>query len=406
MKILNYCLAFFAITALTFISCEEEPDPILAPVVTSIVAEGTSFEDGSTLTKDLNGASSATDVALKPQITITLDKAVDASTVNVSNVSLSDGSEDVSSNVSSTGSTITITPQDELKRGTQYTLNLNGIQSNDGGNLAGVTRTFVTEGRAPVVVPKAEDQIAYWNFDGQMMDQVGSFDPDNSVAIEFGTDRFGQGGSTATFDGDESIIEIPGADALMASDSWTAAYWMKTNSDGHVNQDGNPSSYFVMGLGAFNGFQFEVRAALNELGIAAGYQLGNGGTDSEGLFFNGNGQDKDNGGWQGWDVSVALPEGGVEDMIKDKWVHVVYSYNADEQQGRLYLNGDLMKGFDFELWPDCAEPGTCKQSVTGVAYRENTDVEPILALGFIKSIDSPLWADTPWGDYAKPTANH
>jgi hypothetical protein len=69
----------------------------------------------------------------------------------------------------------------------------------------------------------------------------------------------------------------------------------------------------------------------------------------------------------------------------------------------MYINGELMKGQDFNLWPDASNPRTC----TGVNYRGvDTDVENILAFGFVKSADSPMWADTPWGDYYKPTSNH
>ncbi len=403
-------MALFALMAITLTSCDDEPDPILAPVVTGIVAEGTSFEDGSSVTKDLNGATSAADVATNSTITITLDKAVDGSTVNVSNVSISDGSNDVSSTVTSSGSTILITPDQELVRGTQYTLTLSGIKSTDGGTLGNITRTFTTEGRAPVVAPKADQLLAYYDFNGTTDDQLDMFNPDNAIAIEFGDDRFGQGNSTATFDGDQSIIEIPNGDQFMANDDMSLSFWMKTNSDGHVDANGNPSSHFIIGLGAFFGFQIELRNSYNSFGFPVSYIAEDDSTTfTYQINVEGAGNDNTSGGWQGTTFDANLGENGILDLVKDKWAHLAFSYDATARVGAFYINGMLMRSFDFNLWDPCDEerPLSCFQATKGVNYRGNpADVEPILALGFIKSVDSPMWASEPWGDYFRPTSNH
>ncbi len=404
MKATTYITLVLLCSMLLVISSCTEPEPETL-AVSSIEAAGTSFEDGSSVTKDLNGAATATDIALNSVITISFDRDLDASTVNGAAVSISSDDGEVSSSVSSSGSTITIDPDVDMIRGTTYTLNLSGsLKSSEGGSFFATSRTFRTEGRAPVIVPNVDNQIAYFNFDNNTDDAVGSFNPDNVVSVTFGEDRFGQGNSTATFDGDESIIEIPNGDQLMASDDFTLSFWMKTNSVGHVNQDGNPSSYFVMGLGAFFGFQFEIPANFSSCKLAMSYLLENGDEVSEDLWFNGSGEDKDNGGWQGWDFVANLGgESGMQELLQDKWVNIICTYNADEKQGLMFINGELMKSQDFDLWPDEAP----KRTVTGVHYRGvETDVEPILAIGFIKSIDSPMWADTPWGDYAKPTSHH
>jgi hypothetical protein len=69
----------------------------------------------------------------------------------------------------------------------------------------------------------------------------------------------------------------------------------------------------------------------------------------------------------------------------------------------MYINGELMKSQDFDLWPDL-DP---KRTVTGVSYRGVApEVEPILAFGFIKSIDSEVWAAESWANYFVPTSNH
>lgn len=400
MKKLLYSLSI-ALLAIGIHSCTDPEPEILG--ISTIEAVGTSFADGSNITKDLNGAASADGVALNSVFSITLGREMDGSSVNESNVYISSDNGDVTSSVSSNGTVITLDPSSDLQRGTTYTLNISGIKATDGGGLTATTRTFKTEGRAPVVVPKSESLIAFWNMDGSADDVLGKYNPSNVESIEFGEDRFGQGNSTASFDGDKSIIEIGNGNTLMDSDDFTLSFWMKTNSTDHLNADGNPSSQFVMGLGAFFGFQFEIPSNYNSCKLAMSYELENGDKVTEDLWFNGSGKDKDNGGWQGWDFVANLGENGVSNMIKDKWINIICSYNATEKQGTMYFNGALVKSQDFDLWPEEAP----KKTVTGVSYRgTESDVEPILALGFIKSIDSPMWADTPWGDYAKPTSNH
>jgi len=398
-------LAFLLLFAVLIMpACgDDEPDGPDALAVTAVTASGTSFEDGSARNSDLNGSASAADVALNATITATFDRPVDAATATNSSITLTSDAGDENVSVSASGNAVTIDPGTELKRGTLYTLSMTGLKATDGGTLATVTRSFTTEGRAEVVAPNTDAMIAYWSFDGDATDATGSFNADNEVEITYGEDRFGQGNSAAGFDGDRSIIEVPGGDRLMDSDDFTLSFWMKTNSDGHVNQNGDPASNFVMGLGAFLGFQFEIPADFSSCKLANSYVLDDGTFVSEDMFFNGSGEDGMNGGWQGWDFVADLTgSGGVEALIKDKWVHIVCTYEADDKLARMYINGEYMKGHDFNLWPDMA----AKRNVAGVAYQGADDVEPILAFGFIKSIDSPKWADTPWGDYNKTTSNH
>lgn len=410
MKISNLCFLFFAILAISLSSCRDDDDggdPMTGTLMlTSLDATGVSFEDGSAIESDLNGAVSAEDVSLNPAITATFNKEVDASTANTSNITLTDANgNEVPLDVSASGSTVTINPTAELSRGTLHTLSIGGgLTAMDGGTFTAATRSFTTEGRAPVVVPNAGNQIAYWTFNGLADDETGDYPADNVVAVTYGEDRFGQANSAADFDGDESIIEVLNGSRLLADDDLTIAFWMKTNSEDHVNENGDPASHFVFGLGAFFGLQFEVGSNYDFCKFAQSYIVNDTLSVSEDAFFNGNGEDANNGGWQGWDFVADLSgRGGVEAFLKDRWVHVVASYDASEKTHRIYFDGELMKSHDFNLWPD----GAPKRDIQGVTYRGMpTDVEDIFAIGFVKSIDSPLWADTPWGDYAKPTANH
>jgi hypothetical protein len=398
----NYKLLSLTLLGFLFImSCAKDPDALS---IVSILGEGTSLQDGSTVNSDLNGVTSAEDVPVNTEITITFDRAVDASTVNDTNVKLTNGAGEVVITATASSATIKIKPADVLERGTQHTISLQNILAEDGGALTSTTRTFTTEGRAPIVVPHAENQIAYWTFDGITDDMTGDYPADNVVAINFGTDRYGQGNSTATFDGDKSIIEVLDGDRMMAANDITISFWIKTNSIYHLNENGDPSGHFVFGLGAFFGFQFEIPADYSACKLALSYVTEAGTPTSEDLWFNGNGEDKDNGGWQGWDYVANLTgSGGVQGLLKDKWAHIVCTYDAESKRGMMFINGEIMKSQDFNLWPEA----DAKSTITGIGYQgSEPDVENILAIGFIKSIDSQMWETEPWGGYQFPTSNH
>jgi hypothetical protein len=69
----------------------------------------------------------------------------------------------------------------------------------------------------------------------------------------------------------------------------------------------------------------------------------------------------------------------------------------------LYYDGEKMKSFSFNLWPE----GDAKRTVTGMKYG---GVAPAfvneLAFGFIHSRAGTEWDNEPWGGYDFPTANH
>jgi hypothetical protein len=398
---------FFALLGLVGLlfttGCDKDEDP-LNLMITTITADGTSFSTGSAVTKDLNGASSATDVPLNANITITFDKAPDVTSISSSTIALTSDAGGIGGTVTSSGNSIVVDPETDFQRGTIYTISISGLKAADGGLFTNTSRTFTTEGRAPVVVPNASSMIAYWTFDGHYDDETGTYNGNYADAITYGDDRHGQGNSTATFDGDKSIIEVPNAQGLMASNDFTLSFWVKTNSNGHVNANGDPAGYFVMGMAAFFGFQFEIPADFGSCKLACSYEMGDGTFESEDTWFPGDGKDKDNGGWQGWDFVADLTgSGGVPSLLQDKWAHIICVYNAAEKQGRMYINGDLMKSWDFDLWPD----GAAKKTAVGVGYRGvSPETEPELAFGFIQSRAGTLWDTEPWGGYDFPTANH
>lgn len=384
-------------------SCAEDEGPAVITIV-SISAEGTDLATGNSVTIDLNGATAATDVPIDATIVITFSRDISATTASASSVELSSSGGTAATNVSASGAAVTITVTEDLMRGSDYSLSLSGsIEAADGGTFTAATRTFSTGGRTDVDPPNASSQVAFFNFDGDALDKEGDNDPTAVVDVTFDSDRHGQTESAVYFDGETSIIEIPGGSTLMNSTNFTISFWVKTNTTDHVNANGDPTGMFVLGLGTFLGIQYEIFGSFDGSKFAIGYENDQGATYSEDMWFPNGATDNTNGGWQGWTFAKSLTAEEMSAVIKDNWYHVIYTYNGAERTGDLYFNGELMKSFDFDLWPDDSD----KYTTTGLKYRGvEPDVLDELALGFIHSRGGTMWDSEPWGGYDFTTANH
>lgn len=386
MKTMKYSFLCLAIASL-FASCGSDPDPL---TVSSITAVGTSFADGSTITSDLNGSSSAEGVALNATITATLDRMPTAASASDTNVKISTASGDVDAAVSLSGSTITIDPTNDFERGILYTLSLNNLVSEDEGALGSLSRTFTTEGRAAVVVPNADAQEAYWTFDGHTAESNNTYSTANEIEVTYTEDRFGQGTSCLSFDGDETLVEIDNGSALMATSDLTLSFWIK--SDGSdVNENDETRGQFVMGLGAWNGFQFEIFGNYGGCKLAASWEIAEGLGAAQDIWWSTEG----NLGWMGWtydhDVSMA---GGLAAVIKDQWAHVLISYDSGTKISTMYINGILRKSQDYNLYGE--EHGLF--GAVGMKYNGNDAPGDRLALGFIQGTENRIVTD----DWANP----
>jgi len=383
MKLL-LVLALMA-SAMVFISCGDDEGPGALALV-SVSATGTDVLSGEATSVDLNGATSASGVPVDLVVTLTFSKEVDAATVSATSVSISG----VTADVTASGATVTLTATEELARGTDYTLSIGAIVASDGGEFVATSRSFSTGGVAEVTPPNADAQVAYWKFDGDDTDEMGAFNADSRTKITYVTDRFGQAESTASFDGDESLIQVPGADALMDTDDFTLSFWIK--SDGSdVNDNDETRGQFVMGLGAWNGFQFEIFGNYGGCKLASTYALAGGTTAVQDLWWSTTGEL----GWQGWtfdqDVSAS---GGLAAIIKDKWAHVIVSYDAATKIGAIYINGELRKSQDFNLYGETH----ALYNAVGVAYNGNDAPGNKLAFGFIQGSENRVVTD----DWANP----
>lgn len=379
-------MALLVVLAVAFQSCNEDDGPT-AIIIDTLLA-------GSS---DINGATVPSDVPVDASIVATFNTEVDAATATSANITLLRDYDQANIDIDITvsGKMITITPSEPFGTGTLYALTIGGLKSTGGLTFVTITRSFTTVGTF-----SPNGVIAHWNFEDNANDIVGSFDPTASqiVDLAFDASRNTAAGKAGSFNGTTSIVEISNGDQLMNANNFTLSFWVKANSTLGKGQ-------FVMGLGAFYGFQFEMAGNYSNCKLAASYATpANADGVSEDLWFPGDGKDKDNGGWQGWDfVKDLTGTGGVEALLKDKWAHVVCTYNGETKQGTMYINGEKMKGQDFDLWPD----GDAKRQVTGLKYRGATpDVVNELAFGFIHSRAGTLWDAEPWGGYAQTGANH
>ena len=389
-KLVLFRSAILAATLLFAIgSCKDEEEDFL---LETLVADAI----------DLNGATPPSDVSPTPNIVATFSSDVDAATATPANIVLTRDYDDeaITLQITVSGKSITIVPEGDLGNGALYELEfMAGLKGTNGKPVTAFSRAFTTEG---VFAPSGA--VAYWNFNDTPNEQVSGAAPVGLVNLSFVDSYSATAGKAGSFNGTTTIVEFSGADAWMNTHDFTLSFWVKANSVGHVNAEGNPKGHFVMGLGAFKGFQFEIAGDYAWCKLAGSYELADGTTASEDLWFPGDGVTGQNGGWQGWTFCKDLTgSGGVAALIKDTWANVVCIYNSTERTGTMYINGEKMKAFDFDLWPD----GEAKRGVVGMKWGGVApEVVNELAFGFIQSRAGTLWDTEPWGGYDFPTSNH
>lgn len=363
-------------------------------------SEDLNIESMTVAGQDLNAAEAPEDVPTDATIEVTFNSNVQAATATEANIMLIQdyNDEQIPLDISVSGATITITPQDELASGALYQLTLtSGLLNEDDQPLANTTRSFTTEGTfSPAGV------VAHWMFEDSPDDVTGTYTADEAVAISYEESRNGDAGLAATFNGDNSIIEILDADQLIDTEEFTLSFWVKTNSSGHVNENGDPTGHFVMGMGAFYGFQFEIGGGYDFVKMPNGVRTSGGETMGAGdLFWNGDGRTGDQ-----EDVYDAISFNDQEDvttLTKDQWMHVVFVFDAQAKTRSMYINGERRITHDFTLLP----ADNPLQDITSMAFAgAQPETYPDLAFGFLQSRRGNLWDNEPWGGYDFPTANH
>lgn len=369
-----------AIFSAFFTSCKKEDDPTPLTLVSLVAGD-----------IDLNGVTAATTVPVEPVIVATFSTDIDATTATAANIKLERifDAADVPLTLTVSGKTITITPNEELYGGANYELSVSAaLKSTDGLAIPALTRAFTTIGS---FVPSG--QIAYWNFEDNANDQVGAHDPlpADIIDITYTASRKTAAGKAATFNGSTSIIEVPNGDGLMNTNDFSIAFWVKTNSTDKTG------GHFVMGCAGWYGFQYEVFGSYDGAKFAYRYELADGSAATEDMWF----PSLADLGWQGWTFAKSLTVEQMQALLKDSWLHVSYTYESATRIGTLYYNGEKMKTFDFDLWPD----GDVKRGVVGLKY-DGSELGNNLAFGFIQGRNNRTISDS-WADYASVDAtNH
>jgi len=380
---------------------------MMVAIVMSVVITGCDKEDEATPLKlislvsgdiDLNGAASPNTVPVEPSIVATFNTNIDETTATAANIVLNQDYDDtdIEINITVSGKTITISPKEPLGNGTLFELSFGaGLMSGDKLANTAFARTFTTIG---TFVPAGT--VAYWNFENNANDQVGTMNPksDGIVDIAYVSSRNTAAGKAAEFNGTTSIIEYANGDALTQTESFTMSVWVKAMEAGH--------GHFVIGLGAFFGFQLEIGANFKEFKMPVMFELEDATTATGGdLLYNGDGLTKDNGGYIG--TTFNKENAAIDAILKEKWAHITYVYNNETRERSFYLNGELVKTQDHDLFANTAgEPDIIASSV-GLKYGgSEPDVKNELAFGFIQSRGGVMWDAEPWGGYDLPGANH
>lgn len=341
-------------------------------------------------TTDLNGATAATGVSVDMPIVATFSKDVDEATTDGIAITRTFDDADVPVTVTVDGKVVTITPVNDMSGGAQFELSVTGLKSEGGASLTSVSRLFTTGGTfAP------DGVMAHFTFENNVNDVVGAYDPANAgTAVTYVDSRNAAAGKAASFNGTTTIIEVPNGDDFMENGDFALSFWVKV--------DASKESHFVMGLGGWYGFQFEIlggawTATDKGVKLATRYQLATT-TDAEDTWWNGNPN-----GWQGSIFAKdVVAEGGISAYFKDKWAHVVCTYVAATKIGTMYVNGERVRAFDFNLWPADA----AKKAATGVTFAGNTTGGGNnLAIGFIQASGNRVIADE-WADPSITTNNH
>lgn len=385
MKKITTILKVVLITAMVTVlqqACEDkEADP--RPLTVVSVA--------TNLGVPLYGASVKTDIPVNSSVIITFDKEVDVSTVDLNSIAIKVDGVGVPGTLTTVGTDVTITPTNLMKNGTNYTISIGStLKATDGAPAVIADYNFKTYGRTNVVPPQSVNQLSYFTFSGNMNDDAGNHTPIVADVrdLSFNTDRFGYEGLAGDFNGTTTIVEIPDGDQYMAHNSMTLSVWIKA--------DAARNGHFVLGLGAWKGFHMELASDWSWIKLSTQFDQAENISDSEDNLFSGTGAMMSNGGYQGWTFhkDVQPHGGGVgSTYFMDKWAHVVCTYDAATKLSTMYLNGEMVKQSDFDLWP-VDDP---RRNVTGVKFAGNMEGGNKLALGFIQASQNRIilhdWAN-------------
>jgi len=255
MKKLMTMLAVLAMAGLVLLgSCSKDDAPTPLTLATLKANDA-----------DLNGATSATNVATDAVITATFSTDIDATTATASNVQLIRTFDNsvVPTTVAVNGNTVTVTPNAPLFAGDQYKLMLTtDLKSSQGQPLPAASVTFGTKGVGLGTAPQSTTQMLYVQFSNDIVDLTGNATK-ASATNTYTADRFGNANSAAAFNGTGGksgtgqIAELSGT--KFVAPSMTMSVWIYINAADYAkpapDQGANRP---LMGLAGNNGWWAEI----------------------------------------------------------------------------------------------------------------------------------------------------
>jgi len=152
-----------------------------------------------------------------------------------------------------------------------------------------------------------------------------------------------------------------------------------------------------MGLAAWYGFYIEIFGGYDGAQIKVQFQQANQTVSSDDAMWFPSLADVSFSGWT-YAKRLTIPE--MTALLKDKWLHVVFTYDAPTKVATLFYNGEKMKSFDFNLYP----AGHVLKGAIGPKYA-GLPTGNNLALGFIQGRNNRIVTDA-WADYADPANSH
>jgi hypothetical protein len=386
----------------TFYACSDDDDDQPTTFTLTTLTAGTT---------DLNGSTSGVDVPVNSPITATFNTDVDASTATTSNITLKRGfdSKNADITIATTGKVVTITPADDLSGGATYILNIGaGLKGTNAVAFTPVERSFKTAG---TFVP--DDQVAYFPFEDNGNDAIGTFDADVTKDVTFIAGRNAVAGKAAEFNGTTSIIEVPNGDDLL-SDEFALSFWMDLDTASMKADGVSQKGHFVMGVGAFFGLQFEVNDH-EEWFKFAGAQAAPTENKINDFFFNANGETL---APTGLDMATTVDEDYGKTGIRERingWVQIVYVFSGSTKVRSIYINGEKVMEQDYKKFIGSGDAGLEPwATVTGLAFTPSA-AAPATPDYYDNKWNFGFWTSSSstfpsWGEgccqYAGPDNNH
>ncbi|MCF8381267.1 MAG: Ig-like domain-containing protein [Bacteroidales bacterium] len=389
MKTIKYLFVIMLIGSfIAFVGCSKDETPEALKIV-SITGLGTGLETGLATTVDLNAITAADDVPLDVVITITFDKAVDASTANASNFNLNMGNDPVEISVVANAEVVTITPLNDLARGKGHQLILSAdILADDGGAFTATSRVFSTEGIAEVVPPQQANMVVYIPFNNDAESTVGDITP-VFEQLNYGSDRYGFPGSAGLFNGataagNGDIVEYEYNTAFL-SPSMTVTTWFKINSADYSG------SRFMFGLAVERGYFMELGSgSVAWMKFATNHMLD---PDPKSHVYGVSWSDPNGDGVIGGQVLVDYL-GSITDLVADdNWHQLAMTFDSNSSVKTIFIDGMVIMQLDIDS-------ETLEWYLSDMAINE-VGVESVIdkkfAIGYAGSRDNQA---TGWALYA------